>query len=377
MNENQTTRPKNRNVDVVDLSNDEEDEAIVIATQLSASSYTASSRLQSTPSTLSDHTYVKQYTRIDPSASRQLAIDSYLGRDVDTCTRDVISMLRPLLVKAAATTGSRFYLCSEMDHYASGPGDFGWGCGYRNIQMLSSALMRSSIYKASLFGGLGYVPGVGALQTRIEEAWNAGYDAAGSLQLNSWVYGSSKFIGSSEGCVLLRKAGIPSILIDFHQPSGDKMEHPLLFEWVWNYFENAYNNNHSLETTATSANSSSSSSSSSAMNLPLVPPLYFQHTGHSRTIVGIERTKKGAYNMIVLDPGQPKHKLRSHLSQGNLGPFRKSIAQLRHPQYQLIAVGRKVGDSTTTVSLSASQSPLMSSTEQESSKLLSSLRIPS
>lgn len=32
------------------------------------------------------------------------------------------------------------------------------------------------------------------------------------------------------------------------------------------------------------------------------PPIYFQHSGHSMTIVGIERTLDGVRNLLVFDP---------------------------------------------------------------------------
>lgn len=33
-----------------------------------------------------------------------------------------------------------------------------------------------------------------------------------------------------------------------------------------------------------------------------LPPIYFQHAGHSMTIIGLERDKSGARNLIVFDP---------------------------------------------------------------------------
>ena len=33
-----------------------------------------------------------------------------------------------------------------------------------------------------------------------------------------------------------------------------------------------------------------------------LPPVYFQHPGHSLTIVGFEKTSEGASNLIVFDP---------------------------------------------------------------------------
>ena len=32
------------------------------------------------------------------------------------------------------------FLCSVVDHHSSSYGDKGWGCGYRNLQMLMSSL---------------------------------------------------------------------------------------------------------------------------------------------------------------------------------------------------------------------------------------------
>ena len=32
------------------------------------------------------------------------------------------------------------------------------------------------------------------------------------------------------------------------------------------------------------------------------PPIYFQHAGHSMTIVGLEAKKSGAVNLVVFDP---------------------------------------------------------------------------
>ncbi len=48
-------------------------------------------------------------------------------------------------------------------------------------------------------------------------------------------------------------------------------------------------------------------------------PLYFQHQGHSRTIVGIQRTASGTasddYSLLLLDPGTPASTLHNALSQ--------------------------------------------------------------
>ena len=36
---------------------------------------------------------------------------------------------------------------SRTDHYATTFGDKGWGCGFRNVQMLLSCLLHSTLYR--------------------------------------------------------------------------------------------------------------------------------------------------------------------------------------------------------------------------------------
>ena len=48
---------------------------------------------------------------------------------------------------------TRSYLCTVVDHYAGSYGDKGWGCGYRNFQMLLSSLVTEEMYCKVLFNG--------------------------------------------------------------------------------------------------------------------------------------------------------------------------------------------------------------------------------
>ena len=45
------------------------------------------------------------------------------------------------------------WLAIDTDHYASTVGDAGWGCGYRNLQMLISSLLKMDIYKPVMLNG--------------------------------------------------------------------------------------------------------------------------------------------------------------------------------------------------------------------------------
>ena len=48
---------------------------------------------------------------------------------------------------------TRAHLCTTVDHYAASYGDKGWGCGYRNFQMLLSSLVTEENYCKILFNG--------------------------------------------------------------------------------------------------------------------------------------------------------------------------------------------------------------------------------
>lgn len=44
------------------------------------------------------------------------------------------------------------WLSTGVDHFHSSLGDKGWGCGYRNFQMLLSSLLQNSLYNDCLKG---------------------------------------------------------------------------------------------------------------------------------------------------------------------------------------------------------------------------------
>lgn len=48
----------------------------------------------------------------------------------------------------------RHWLALPTDHYSGSYGDRGWGCGYRNFQMLLSCLAKIPEYQQVLFNGM-------------------------------------------------------------------------------------------------------------------------------------------------------------------------------------------------------------------------------
>ena len=103
---------------------------------------------------------------------------------------------------------------SRTDHYASAFGDKGWGCGFRNLQMILSTLLHSTLYREVVLAAVidnrnlvavrsGGVPSILRLQQVIEEAWRAGFDRAGCEQPGGRLVNSRKWIGTTEVATFL------------------------------------------------------------------------------------------------------------------------------------------------------------------------------
>jgi hypothetical protein len=391
--------------------------------------------------------YVKQYIRSlerDCGAHRLSLVEAFKkkdklmqlmqGPDTETLTPDVIPALKACYQGRGMYGIGKVMICSAASHYAYGRGDDGWGCGYRNIQMMCSGLMSNEVYKAVLFEGKGHIPSIPVIQAFIEQAWARGYDEEGAKQLGFSLSGGKKWIGSMECAALLRSFGIDCTVVDFFRATGPDGTHPELLNWVWNYFSAYYSSpssppcpdksNHSnttldsffLQPPSSSSSSSSSSASPSlyststipsgaqarperntrllsdvAKNLEssqrthmgrrpsggssssspslysstFVPPIFLQHEGHSRTIVGIEKRKNGTLHLLILDPVHTGQKVTTTLAARQRRIFRHSINGLKHRQYQLVAVE------------AAHACRLMSLQEMEESKILRTVRIPS
>ncbi|GBG69048.1 hypothetical protein CBR_g3746 [Chara braunii] len=120
---------------------------------------------------------------------------------------------------------SRVALSGHVDHYESKKrDDLGWGCGWRNIQMLCSNLIKTrEDAKRTLFGGSGFVPSIKDLQQWLEVAWRSGFDVVGAEQLGWKVYGSKKWIGTTECAALLRFFGLRARIVDFKYTGSSKV----------------------------------------------------------------------------------------------------------------------------------------------------------
>lgn len=222
--------------------------------------------------------------------------------------------------------GARVWLCSESDHFSASEGDRGWGCGYRNFQMLLSSLQRLEQYTTSntLPDTLPSIPQV---QTLIEAAWGEGIDPQGASQFNGRLKGTRAWIGATEIYTLLTYFRLRARVLDFHQPTGPGDTHPRLFEWVKNYFSLSFSNSARIPPRVVKTN---------------LPPIYLQHQGHSRLIIGMEERKNGNVALLLFDPGCFPAEMRKLLSptahSAGFNRLRKFPSHLKHKQYQVVAV---------------------------------------
>ncbi|KAH3738294.1 zinc finger-containing ubiquitin peptidase 1-like [Dreissena polymorpha] len=238
------------------------------------------------------------------------------ARGVDdgaSCTKGIIQRLQEYY--RGPTHGvARAYLCTIVDHYAGSYGDTGWGCGYRNFQMLLSALMTEPTYCKVLFNDKPVMPSIPKIQRLIEGAWEKGFDKQGCDQLGGRVFNTEKWIGATEIVATLASLNIKCRLLDFHKPTGPNGTHPQMFEWVKNYFQKA-----------------------SAFK----PPLYLQHQGHSRTIIGIEELKDKHLRLLLFDPSVRKKQMtvfHSIVNANIMKTLRKPLEYMKSKQYQIVAV---------------------------------------
>ncbi|KAK9292797.1 hypothetical protein L1049_020777 [Liquidambar formosana] len=338
--------------------------------------------------------------------SLQIRSDFYKVED------GLMALLRNCL--ESETENSTCILSGYVDHFQSIESeDVGWGCGWRNIQMLSShLLMQRQEAREVMFGGSGFIPDIASLQRWLEIAWERDFDTLGSKQFNHKIYGSRNWIGTTECAALFRSFGLRARIVDFgpkefeslclsvpgshpgahgvninnrgkrkavqvygpmdryllkrdqdvpqagsgrHEKSSystvhlgddlgsrisyeladnDKFDkcftrkiegHQVLFDWVWNYF----------------SDNSLSRSGNHCVTVSEKAPLYFQHDGHSRTIVGIQVKHQWngmpQYNLLILDPAHRTAALERSLKD-NVGwqkLIKRGVHTLKKPQYQL------------------------------------------
>ncbi|KAF8932393.1 hypothetical protein BGZ58_007091 [Dissophora ornata] len=227
-------------------------------------------------------------------------------------TAGLINSARILLnVSMAQGITRRAYLADPSVVFCQGDKtDRGWGCGYRNLQMMLSYVVHQNAARQDVVSdnsGSSRIPTIPELQQQIEFAWKNGFDRAGAKQLGHTIAGTRKWIGTTEVWSVLSSLGVRCSVLDFHSPTGPNGTHPVLLSAIYNYFRTpAWS-----PLTAPPVHSFQDYGQLDADRRIIQtakPPLYLQHQGHSRTIVGVEVLATGELNLLVFDPGRWLHR---------------------------------------------------------------------
>jgi hypothetical protein len=240
--------------------------------------------------------------------------------DGSTRTKDLIACLRD---HTLGKTVSKRFLCTKCSHYSSGYVDRDYGCGYRNTQMLLSSIREDDELKHVLFNNnQTVIPSIYKIQDLIESAWSKGFDLMGKEQLNGCLKNTSKWIGSSDIAAMFLSLRVRVELIDIQSKTTPSASQ-ILFKFVKEYFEKEQQQNGDF-----------------------VHPIYLQHQGHSRTIVGYETSQKTSgvsqQNdcLLIFDPSTKKSQIDANmkLSIKFMSLFRRSQLTFKKNEYQLLVI---------------------------------------
>ncbi|KAK4177186.1 peptidase family C78-domain-containing protein [Triangularia setosa] len=212
-------------------------------------------------------------------------------------TAGIVPVLAQLLELCPSTDYA--YLCHPCVYHISKLKREGGFCGYRNIQMLSSYLIQTTaIPNAHKLGSS--IPTIFQIQDYIETAWDNNISVSGRAETGG-IRNTRKYIGTPEAVAMFRLLQIPFNAQSLKHKEQAKAEE-LLMKTVEEYFKG---DKGAVE-----------SGEGGKVKLTGLPPLYFQHLGHSMTIVGFERLREGNKGMLlVFDP----HFKDSYVVTGMIG----------------------------------------------------------
>lgn len=209
-----------------------------------------------------------------------------IGHDGQIVKVEIISNETPNLVPVLARLSwldknvARAVYCDRAVRHVAKMAKEGGFCGYRNIQMLISYIRDAKAPGHEQFKHR-RLPGVLKLQDMIEDAWRQGYNDAGRDETGG-IRLTRKYIGTPEAQALLLSLDIPAEAIAVADESEEDA-YMTMMEIVCRHFDDGCNLDDKVVITDK-------------------PPLYFQHQGHSLTVVGVEVDLAGRANLVVFDP---------------------------------------------------------------------------
>lgn len=218
----------------------------------------------------------------------KVTVSNKIGHDGRLVQVEVISNETPNLVPVLARLSrvdkkvSRAFYCNPFTrHVAKLPNEGGF-CGYRNIQMLISYVRDAQAPGFEHFVGK-RLPSVMRLQDMIEHAWDAGFNPTGRVETGG-IRMTRKYIGTPEAQALLLSLGISAEALAFSADSKSQA-YTAMMEAVCKHFDDGNDSENTDKVVITEK-----------------PPLYFQHQGHSMTVVGVELDTECRASLVVFDP---------------------------------------------------------------------------
>ena len=223
-----------------------------------------------------------------------------------------------------------------------------WSCGFRNLQMMLSALIPHLKPNHSFFQVVPRrlqnttIPSLRQIQSALEQSWKAGFDPNGAEHYRYKVLGRNSKIGAVEVSSVMSYWGLDSTVVQFIKCRKSR---ELLPKFLKAYFSKC------LGKEGCPFCSSGSSMSSNACaeellqfasiphnlrvektcNCPLLP-LYLQWEGHSVSIIGVE----GDSSLLVFDTLKNGNLIRKDLESKRITPLRLSFAPLLKKDVQII-----------------------------------------
>ena len=223
---------------------------------------------------LQDGGKVTSYNTIGPNGTlvRRETVSNETPNLVPILAR--LSFLDPTVLRA-------FYCDPRVHHIAKLPKEGGF-CGYRNIQMQISYIRDARAPGHEHFQNR-RVPSILQIQDMIEDAWDQGYNTIAKLETGG-IRMTRKYIGTSEAQALYLSKGIKSEAEAISSSSRNDV-YLAMMGAVCRYFDD-----------------DSHPTATDKIVMTDKPPLFFQHQGHSITVVGVELDLEGHTNLVVFDP---------------------------------------------------------------------------
>lgn len=273
----------------------------------------------------------ERYTNRRYSPGRhKVAVGRSLADSADQVYQDILQRILPIYDPIELLTRRKVHICSRLDLYSSNKVGLGWDCGYRNIQMLCSALFYDPNAASALReAGILEVPSIPEIAGRIEKAWEKGFDPDGAASFGRSLTGREVWIGATEAYVFFRSINVNAFITDFETPT--EKEKGDMFEWILKHFDQY-------------CNGRSCSIHEKGMLSPgkaaIVAPIFCQWQGHSLTIIGAEKTRSGDVLLVVLDPSRGFFNTLRETYSLPASLVRREVdhAQFGQPRFQFVSI---------------------------------------